>query len=159
MLGLIQRLVIGALAVLMLATAPAFAQITSVSPENKAAIAAIEKAKATLPVFFERLANPQPGDDGFLIKIRYDTKNGGDEHIWAKDVVKDGDTVLATIDNVPGEIPNLAKGQRVTVPISQVTDWLYSRDGKYRGAYTVRALLPFMTTQQAAEMRKRLGPE
>ena len=161
MSGSIRHLATGALALNMLAALPVSAQITSVSPENKAVNAAIVKAQATLPVFFERLASPKPGDDNFLVKIRYETlkDDGGGEHIWAKDVVKVGDSVLATIDNVPKDIPNLSKGQRVTVPISRVTDWLYERDGKYRGAYTVRALVPFMTKQQAADMRKRLGPE
>lgn len=161
MLGSITRLIFTAVALALLAMLPAVAQITDVSPENKAVNAAIEKAKATLPVFFERLANRQPGEENFLIKIRYETtkEDGGGEHIWAKDVTKDGDSVSATIDNVPRNIPNLSKGQRVTVPISRVTDWLYEQNGKYRGAYTVRALVPFMTKQQAADMRKRLGPE
>ena len=67
--------------------------------------------------------------------------------------------MTATIANVPVKIQNLSKGDRVTVPTSQVTDWLYVRDGKYRGAYTVRALLPFMKPDEAADMKKRLGPE
>ena len=47
----------------------------------------------------------------------------------------------------------------MTVPMSQVTDWLYERDGKYHGAYTVRALIPFMSKEDGAAMRKRLAPE
>jgi uncharacterized protein YegJ (DUF2314 family) len=142
-------------------TATAQAQITEVSPQNKAVNEAIEVAKSQLPVFFQRLANPRPGDSGFLVKIRYEKTpaDGGSEHIWAKDVVRVGDSVSATIDNDPRHIANLQRGQRVTVPISQLTDWLYVRDGKYVGAYTVRALLPFMPTEQAADMRERLAPQ
>ena len=152
--------VLAAVAVVALAALPAFAQLTEVSPQNEAINAAIEKAKSTLPVFFARLANPQPGDSGFLVKIRYDKKStSGGEHIWAKDVVKSGNTVSATIDNEPKDIADLVRGQRVTVPITQLTDWLYERRGKYHGAYTVRALVPFMTKEQAADMRKRLAPE
>ena len=56
----------------------ATAQITDVSPENKAVNAAIEKAQRTLPTFFARLAKPQPGDQRFLVKIRFDqSKPGG----------------------------------------------------------------------------------
>jgi uncharacterized protein YegJ (DUF2314 family) len=140
---------------------PAAAQITDVSSENKAVNAAIEKAQSTLPVFFKRLEKPERGDSGFLVKIKFAKAkgDGGNEYIWAKDIVRAGDTVSATIDNDPRDIPNLVTGQRVTVSISDVSDWLYSRDGKYRGAYTVRALVPFMTPDQAADMKKRLGPE
>lgn len=153
--------VIAAFGLAMTVTSPVNAQITDVSPENKAVNTAIEKAQKELPVFLERLANPRRGDSGFLVKLRYEksTANGGGEHIWAKDVVRDGGTISATIDNEPREIDYLKLGQRVVVTLSQITDWLYVRDEKYRGAYTVRALLPFMEKAQAAEMRKKLGPE
>lgn len=62
----------------------------------------MEKARQTLPRFFARLANPEPGDSGFLVKISYVTSDGQDtEYIWAGDVAHHGDTVSATIDNVP----------------------------------------------------------
>ena len=136
--------------------------ITNVSPQEKSVNDAIEKGKKTLPVFFARLAKPQDGDSQFLVKIRYDTgegENKGGEHLWAENVVRTGDNVTATIANVPVKIPNLTKGQRVTVPVSQLTDWLYVREGKYRGAYTVRALLPFMKKEDAETMKKKLAPE
>ena len=146
---------------LLLFSGVAGAQTTDVSPENAAVNAAIEKAQATLPAFFERIAKPRSGDSGFLVKIKYAKKveKGGYEHIWAGNIVKQGENISATISNEPVDIPHLSKGQRVTVPITQLTDWLYVRDGKYVGAYTVRALLPFMKKDQADEMRKRLAPE
>jgi uncharacterized protein YegJ (DUF2314 family) len=162
MAGLVRHLALGALVLLAAMNVPASAQIvTNVASENQAVNAAIAKAQRTLPVFFARNANPQPGDSGFAVKIKYDTGrgDGSGEHIWAGDVVHNGDKVTATIANEPQEIANLAKGQRVTVPVSQLTDWIYIRDDKYHGAYTVRALVPFMRPEQAAAMRKRLAPE
>jgi uncharacterized protein YegJ (DUF2314 family) len=162
MAGLIRQLALGAFVALAAMSMPAVAQnITDVSTQNEAVNAAIVKAKSTLPVFFARNASPQPGDSGFAVKIRYatDRGNGSGEHIWANDVVRNGETVTATIANEPRDIANLAKGQRVTVPLSQLTDWMYVRDGKYHGGYTIRALVPFMTPEQAAAMRKRLAPE
>jgi uncharacterized protein YegJ (DUF2314 family) len=138
----------------------AFAQTTSVSRQNEAVNAAIAKAQQSLPVFFARLASPQRGDTDFQIKIRFDTSRPpAGEHVWARDIVRDGDKVTATIATRPNDIPNLKQGQRVTVPLSQVTDWLYVRDNKYHGAYTVRALLPYMKPEEAEEMRNSLAPE
>lgn len=146
-----------ALAPLVLAP-PASAQITDVSPQNEAVNAAIAQAKATLPQFFARLANPQPGDSGLLIKIRFDKRlgDGSGEHIWGKDIVSNGNTVTLTIDNDPRDVKYIKRGDRVTVPVADATDWLYERDGKYQGAYTVRALLPFMEPAAAARMRECL---
>jgi uncharacterized protein YegJ (DUF2314 family) len=162
MAALIRQLALGTFVSLAAMTMPALAQnITNVASQNAAVNAAIAKAQRTLPVFFARNANPQSGDSGFAVKIRYDKGrgDGSGEHIWAGDVVQDGDTVTATIANEPQEIANLAKGQRVTVPVSQLTDWMYIRDDRYHGAYTVRALVRFMRPEQAAAMRKRLAPE
>lgn len=132
---------------------------TTVSRENEAVNAAIAKAQATLPVFFARLARPERGDSDFQIKIRFETsKPPAGEHVWADDVVREGDKVSATIATDPNDIPNLRRGQRVTIPLSQVTDWLYVRGGKYHGAFTVRALLPYMKPEEADEMRRRLAP-
>jgi uncharacterized protein YegJ (DUF2314 family) len=162
MAGLIRHLALGAFVLLVATTGSAVAQsMTNVSSQNEAVNAAIAKAKSTLPLFFARNARPQPGDSAFSVKIRYDTSkgDGSGEHIWANNVIHNGDTVTATIANEPREIPNLAKGQRVTVPVSQLTDWIYTRNGKYHGAYTVRALVPYMKPEEAEAMRKRLGPE
>jgi uncharacterized protein YegJ (DUF2314 family) len=133
---------------------------TAVSRQNEAVNASIAKARETLPVFFARLAKPERGDSDFQVKIRYDTsKPPAGEHIWARDVVREGDKVSATIATKPYDIPDLKQGQRVTVPISQLTDWLYVRDNKYHGAYTVRALLPFMKPEDAEQMKRDLAPE
>lgn len=146
------------MAAMLLATSAIAQNITQVANENAAVNAAITEAQAKLPVFFERLQKPRPGDSGFSVKIRYDVGNNSGEHIWAADPVRAGDAITATISNVPRDIKNLAKGDRVTVPIARITDWLYVRDGKYHGAYTVRALLPFMKKDEADDMRKRLAP-
>jgi uncharacterized protein YegJ (DUF2314 family) len=36
---------------------------------------------------------------------------------------------------------------------------MYIRDGKFHGAYTLRAMLPFMAKDQAADFSRRLAPE
>ena len=60
-----------ALGLLVMAGAAVAQGVIDVPTQDKAMAAAIEKAKATLPKFFERLAKPQAGDDGFAVKIRY----------------------------------------------------------------------------------------
>ena len=156
----LQRICAAAFAVCILLFAGFASAQTTVSTQNEAVNAAIEKARKTLPVFFARLDKPQRGDSDFQIKIRFETSrppNG--EHVWARDVSLNGDKVSATIATVPRDIPNLKQGQRVTVPVSQVTDWLIENGGKYHGAYTVRALLPFMSKEEADAMRRSLAPE
>jgi uncharacterized protein YegJ (DUF2314 family) len=141
---------------------PVLAQgIIDVPNSDQAMAAAIEKARATLPAFWTALKEKRPGDERFAVKIRYPTtrsKSDG-EHIWANEVEQTGDTVNATINNEPRAIANLKIGQRVTVPVDQLTDWMFFRDGKMHGAQTVRVLLPMMQKPDADRLRAILAPE
>ena len=74
-------------------------------------------------------------------------------------MVLEGDKVSATINNQPRDIRDLKVGQRVTVPVTQLTDWMYTRGDKFHGTYTLRAMLPFMPPDQAASFKARLAPE
>ena len=150
---------LAALAFAVLTGITAQAEVNMVPSADPAMNAAIEKAKATLPAFFDRLANPQPGDDGFAIKIKYLARTGDGEHIWANKVERKGDMVSATINNEPRDIAGLKIGQRVTVPLGQLTDWMYTRDGKIHGGQTIRAIIPALPKAQADQYRAMLAPE
>jgi uncharacterized protein YegJ (DUF2314 family) len=110
-------------------------------------------------VFFARQADPQPGDSDFSVQITYDLGKDTGASVWANDVVLNGDTITATIESDHDRTIKLAAGQRVTVPVSQLTDWVYTRDDKFQGGYTIRALLPYMDPEEAETTRQQLAPE
>jgi uncharacterized protein YegJ (DUF2314 family) len=140
---------------------PAAAQqgIVKVPTVDPVMDAAIDKAKASLPTFWSLLASPKNGDKGFAVKIRYDLGGNNSEHIWAGNVVLEGKSVSATINNQPRDIPNLKMGQRVTVPIDRISDWMFIRDDKIHGGQTIRAVLQRLPAEQAAQLKARLAPE
>ena len=47
-------------------------------------------------------------------------------------------------------------GQRIEVADSQISDWMYLRNGKIVGNYTMRPLLKRMPAQDAARYRAML---
>ena len=67
--------------------------------------------------------------------------------------------VSATINNEPRDIAGLKIGQRVTVPLGQLTDWMYTREGKIHGGQTIRAIIPALPKAQADQYRAMLAPE
>lgn len=95
------------------------------------------------------------------MKIRFtqNSDNTEAEHIWANAVARKGATVSATITDQPRRTPNIKVGQRVTVPVSQLTDWMFVNNKKFYGAYSLRAVLSRMTTEQAAGFQAMLAPE
>jgi uncharacterized protein YegJ (DUF2314 family) len=121
--------------------------------------AAIKKAEDTLPSFFQTFDTKADGAERFSIKIKYPTRMGPLEHIWATVISHRGDQVTAQISNQPVDIPNLQGGQTVTVPKSQLSDWMFWRNGKIFGGQTIRAVLPKLPAEQAAQLRAVLAPE
>ena len=159
----ISRLVAAVMVAAPMLMLPALAQlkpdVVPVPNSDEAMAKAIAKARATLPDFFAILAKPQQGDNGFAVKIHYDFGNNRGEHIWANTIAVNGKDISANISNQPRDIPNLKFGQRVTVPVTQLSDWMFIRDGKIHGGQTIRAVLPMLPPDRAAEMRARLAPE
>ncbi len=132
--------------------------VQNVPDDDPGMLAAYARAKATLPGFWERVARPEPGER-FSVKLRYATRAGNDELIWANDPELNGDLVSAVIDNEPRDIEGLKIGDRVAVPVNRVVDWIIVRQGKMHGGFTIRALLPHMPPEEAAELRRMLAPE
>jgi uncharacterized protein YegJ (DUF2314 family) len=155
-----RRIFVGIVAATALSPLSAIAQApTFIGSGNQDTKRAMRQAKAALPRFLKRLANPQPGDSGFEVKVHIagPTPEIG-TYVWLKDVKRDGNRVTGTAYTVPRGISSLTNGQRVVLPLSRIDDWVIMNDGKMHGGYTVRALLPYMKPDEAAEMRSKLGP-
>ena len=137
--------------------------VVGIPSADAAMNAGIAKAQATLPIFFERRASPRIGDKNFSIKIKYASTDNSYEHIWASNVVRDGDgdgdNVTASIAKEPAKIPDLKYGQKVRVLMTQLSDWRYMNSGKIHGGQTIRATLPSMSKADATELPTTLAPE
>jgi uncharacterized protein YegJ (DUF2314 family) len=107
---------------------------------NKNLDAAIETAKAELPLFWNRLDNQRPGDDVFAVKVSIHDSNGY-EYFWLADIKKTGDSVSGVIDQQAQIVKCVRINQRIQVSVSEVVDWLFMSNGKMKGNFTTRALI------------------
>ncbi|MHB8902431.1 MAG: YegJ family protein [Thermoguttaceae bacterium] len=85
------------------------------------------------------------------------TENGETEHFWLTDVTFDGTKFTGTINNEPGMVTNVKMGQKWTLGKTEISDWMYMRDGKMYGNYTLRPLLPTMPPKVADQFRAILA--
>lgn len=132
--------------------------VINVSADDAEMNAAIQEAQGTLDTFIASLQSPQPGQTGFSIKARFAFgDDGGYEHIWIADVSYDGKAFSGTIANEPVDVKNLEFGQRVTIPVSEVTDWMLVQDGKLVGGYTLRVLLKRMSPEEREQTLEDAG--
>jgi uncharacterized protein YegJ (DUF2314 family) len=114
--------------------------------------AAIAKARASLPLFWETLAHPGRGEEDFALKVAISDK-GETEFFWVVDVEKKDGHIVGTIGNPPDTVTNVRFGQRYEFPEEDVSDWMFMRHGKIVGNETMRPLLKRMTPAEAARFR------
>jgi uncharacterized protein YegJ (DUF2314 family) len=109
---------------------------------------AAERARAGFPAFLRRLQNPDDGETHFRVKYPFPAGGASGfrfEEIWLGDIVFREGRFFGTVANTPLVIKNLAPGDEVTFNAGEIRDWLYIRDGRIVGGYSIpplRRLLP-----------------
>jgi uncharacterized protein YegJ (DUF2314 family) len=116
--------------------------------------AAIARARSELDSFIAELAKPTGSDHAVKAPIEDD---GETEHFWLTDVSFMDGTFEGTINNDPGIVGNVKIGQKWTIKKSDISDWLFMRNGKMHGNYTMRPLLKTMPEDEAAKFRSMLA--
>ena len=135
---------------LSLATAcsktPSGSNFSTVSEDDPEMIAAIEKARETLPQFWQVFARPEHGETDFALKVRISDANGV-EHFWLIALERKDGKAFGTINNDPEIVANVNIGDRREIPEQDISDWLYIRDGRMHGNHTLKPLFKTMTAE------------
>jgi uncharacterized protein YegJ (DUF2314 family) len=141
-------------AALSFGSASAEDRVISVPDTDSDMNAAIAAARSSLPEFFKELEHPKPGENNFALKVRipYGTA-GRAEHFWLVDIVRKDDGFVGTINNEPEFADQVKAGQRYEFKDSDISDWLFMRNGKMVGNETMRPLLKHMSKQDADSYR------
>jgi uncharacterized protein YegJ (DUF2314 family) len=155
------RNIVLALSVLGLTGTPMLAQqaapkVMSRPGEDAAMDAAIAKARASIATFWASLEKPKPEERGFSLKVKMPTADGNFEHIWVREITRKGDEITAQLANDPQNLPKLRSGSPIAFKESDVSDWLFMRNGKMVGNETMRPLLADMPPDIAAKYRAML---
>ncbi len=79
------------------------------------------------------------------------------EHMWIDEVYFDGEIIHGVLLNEPNELTNLSRGDPVSVPLSQISDWLLSREGKTCGGFTIHVIRSEMDEQERSEHDEAWG--
>ena len=119
-------------------------------------MAAIAKARKSLPQFWEAFEDSAPGVSNFSLKVEV-VDRGSSEFFWVTQIERQKNAIVGTIDNDPNHVTNVKLGQRYRFAESQIADWLFMRNGKMVGNETIRPLLDRMPAAQAAQYRSLLA--
>lgn len=139
----------------------------SAEPDNPEAeferdlAAAREQARASLPFFWERFAEPGDGEYDFSLKAAFPRRDGqsGAEEAWVHYVARAPDKIVGELASTPRYLGDLTKGAIMEFQESQVVDWAFFQGDKLLGHYTTRVLMPRLDSMQADWMRSVLSDD
>ena len=121
-------------------------------PEMAAAIA---KAQATLPQFWQAFDQRAHGESNFVLMVRI-TDKGRIEHFHTTDFERRDGKTMVTIKNDPKIVSSVKLGDQIEMPAADITDWSYMRDGKYVGMFTMKPRFKNMPAETVEAFKKVL---
>ncbi|MDQ0107419.1 uncharacterized protein YegJ (DUF2314 family) [Chitinophaga terrae (ex Kim and Jung 2007)] len=123
-------------------------------------IAAFQKAQDTFRYFWRELSWEYrriiPGLDLACVKAAFSQELPGRikpvvEHMWINEIDFDGEMINGTLVNQPNELTNVNNGDRVSIPLTQISDWLFAIGGDTYGGFTIQAMRAMMPPAERRE--------
>jgi uncharacterized protein YegJ (DUF2314 family) len=131
--------------------------VIDLSSGNAEMNAAIAKARATLPTFWASYEAQKPAETGHSLKVRFANPKNNGEHIWMADVKTTADgRYSGRFANAPRDLPGRKAGEVALFSESDISDWMFLRNGKIVGGETIRPLLKSLPKADADALRARL---
>lgn len=118
---------------------------------------AIEEAKKTFSQFEELFKKPKDGQESFAIKVRFDTPDGGGEHIWIGDLKTDGKVYTGVVNNEAQSTPDVKLGDTIQIDMNRMSDWMYLDKGVLKGGYTIRVMKNNLSDEEKKNFDKEVG--
>ena len=134
--------------------------VIDVSSANAEMNAAIAKGRATLPTFWASYDAPKSSETGHSLKVRFINPRTNGEHIWMADVKKTADGRYSGRFAETGKRAICPARRPARWPCSRkltdISDWMFTRNGKIVGGETIKPLLKGMPKADADALRARM---
>jgi len=132
-------------------------RVVQVADDDAAVKAAMAKARASLLTFWKSFEKPGPGEAAFNLKVALMGPSKKVEHVWVKSIRRLANgKFTGKIDNHPQDLPGVKAGDVVTFSEAEISDWMFTRNGKIVGNETMRPLLAHMPRKEADAYRAML---
>jgi uncharacterized protein YegJ (DUF2314 family) len=128
-------------------------KIINVEADDPEMVAAIAKARDTLPQFWQVFNKREHGESGFSLKVKITDKRGT-EHFWATDIERRDGKTTGEINNDPNTVASVKLGDRIEILEADISDWLFMRNGKMVGNETLKPLLKKMPAAEVEKLKK-----
>jgi uncharacterized protein YegJ (DUF2314 family) len=114
---------------------------------------AISSAISALNQFDSAYINNHFDTSTFALKVKLSTTTGF-EHIWATSISMDKGDYYGEIDNLPSMLTKVKLGDKLKISKADISDWMYSDNGRLIGGFTIKEIRSRMTGQEKQEFDK-----
>ncbi|HPS57179.1 MAG TPA: DUF2314 domain-containing protein [Spirochaetota bacterium] len=119
---------------------------------------AIRKAQGTLASFWKHYRKPGREEKDFMLKVKIEDGSGV-EHFWCGNIQVKNGAVYGDLWNNPEVVKNVKYGDTIKIDPDKISDWVYYREGRIVGGYTIRVLLKYLDDGERKKYESILGPE
>ena len=131
--------------------------VYTINDTDTAMNAAVKEANKSFRNFEKALQGKNPNHQYFSIKQRFETPDGGGEHIWIQDIQVKNGNYTGVVGNEPVNTNEVSLGETIIIDKNEISDWLYFDKGIVQGAYTIKVLRDQMTDEERATFDAETG--
>lgn len=141
------------------ACTPADPELTGEAKARAEYAAAVDGARASLPVFWKHHAAPGAEEFDFQLRVELPATDGepGAERLWVTSVSQSGKQVTGFLATKPERLKRKQKGSVISFDANQIIDWSFSQGGELRGHFTTRVELPTLASEDAEKLLAKLA--
>jgi len=129
-----------------------------VQKDDPVMLLAMNKARASLGQFIEKVKKPDVDTDGYAVKVGIPAGRVT-EYFWVNELAIAGDKFSGKLNNEPRYTTLVKSGQLYTFDRAQIVDWTYMdvKAHKMYGNFTACAILANEPRAAVEEFRQRYG--
>jgi len=117
-----------------------------------------ENARSTVNIFFRHLNSPEASERNFFVKYAFEVNGESDvsaEQVWISGVAFRNGRYYGTVASTPIYLTDISRGDRVNFCADSITDWMFTRDGRIVGGYSIRHLLEQIPEEERTDSQRR----
>lgn len=123
--------------------------------DDAAMNAAVAEAIRTYRLFEWAIQQPDTTMTDFAVKIKFGYDEGSHEHMWVRDLFMSGGQRFGILNSHPVYVENVQYGDTVKVISDSISDWMYVKNGKLVGGYTIKVIYENLNEKEKKAFRER----
>lgn len=129
-------------------------KLYSISNDNEEMNAAIREAIRNYPLFERAVQLPDSTLTDFALKMKFTYDGDNVEHMWVSDLHMIGGQLFGVLNSEPVHVESMKYGDTLRVVRNDISDWMYAKDGKLQGGYTIKVIYKNLNENEKKEFRE-----